>query len=178
MAESPTASGATHGSASVLDMCCGPRMMWFNKEDPRAVFSDRRRERHAMNRPKRGTVEWTETDPDILADFTALPFEDETFLHVVFDPPHFERSGKIGFLAMKYGWLDGDWRKMIAAGFAEGFRVLKPGGTLIFKWTATENPVSEILKLTPMLPLYGHKSGKQAQTHWIAFLKPNEKGQR
>ena len=159
------------GGASVLDMCCGPRMMWFDKEDPRAVFLDRRRERHAMNRPKRNTVEWTETDPDILADFTDLPFADETFLHVVFDPPHFERSGKIGFLAMKYGWLDGDWRKMIAAGFAEGFRVLKLGGTLIFKWTATENPVSEILKLTPMQPLYGHKSGKQAQTHWLAFLK-------
>jgi len=147
--------------------------MWFDKDDERAVFLDRRRERHAMNRPKRGTVEWTETDPDILGDFTDLPFDDEIFWHVVFDPPHFERSGKIGYLAMKYGWLDGDWRKMLAAGFVEGFRVLKPGGTLIFKWTATENPVSEILKLTPMLPLYGHKSGKQAQTHWIAFLKPN-----
>jgi hypothetical protein len=44
----------------------------------------------------------------------------------------------------------------------------------VFKWTATENPVNEILKLTPMKPLYGHKSGKQAQTHWIAFLKPNK----
>jgi hypothetical protein len=104
--------------ADVLDMCCGPRMMWFDKDDERAVFLDRRRERHAMNRPKRGTVEWTETDPDILADFTALPFADETFQMVVFDPPHFERSGKIGYLAMKYGWLDGDWREMIRKGFA------------------------------------------------------------
>lgn len=164
------------GSASlppILDMCCGPQMMWFDKEDERAMFVDKRRERHAMNRPKRGTVEWTETDPDIIADFTDLPFPDESFWHVVFDPPHFERSGKIGYLAMKYGWLDGEWRKMLASGFAEGFRVLKPGGTLIFKWTATENPVSEILKLTPMKPLYGHKSGKQAQTHWLAFWKPN-----
>ena len=167
----PSSSGIS-SLPTVLDMCCGPRMMWFDKQDPRTIFSDRRQERHAMNRPKRGTVEWTETAPDILADFTALPFEDDTFLHVVFDPPHFERSGKIGFLAMKYGWLDSDWREMIRAGFVEGFRVLKPGGTLIFKWTATENPVSEILKLTPMKPLYGHKSGKQAQTHWIAFLKP------
>jgi SAM-dependent methyltransferase len=155
----------------VLDMCCGPRMMWFDKRDPRAIYVDRRRERHAMNRPRRGTVEWTETDPDEIADFTALPFPDETFWHVVFDPPHFERTGKIGFLAMKYGWLDGDWREMLRRGFTEGFRVLKTGGTLVFKWTATENPVSEILRLTPMKPLYGHKSGKQAQTHWIAFLK-------
>jgi ubiquinone/menaquinone biosynthesis C-methylase UbiE len=146
-------------------------MMWFDKQDRRAVFLDKRCERHAMNRPKRGTVEYTETSPDILADFTALPFPDDTFEAVVFDPPHFERSGKIGYLAMKYGWLDGDWRKMISAGFAEGFRVLQPGGMLIFKWTATENPVSEILKLTPQKPLFGHKSGKQAQTHWIAFQK-------
>ena len=134
------------GLPPVLDMCCGPRMMWFDKHDHRAVYIDKRRERHAMNRPMRGTVEWTETDPDQIVDFTALPFPDDTFDHVVFDPPHFDRSGKIGYLAMKYGWLDGDWREMLRAGFAEGFRVLRPGGTLIFKWTATENPVSEIFE--------------------------------
>ena len=149
--------------------------MWFDAADERAVFVDRRRESWVTDtRPGRSE---TTIDPDIVADFTALPFDDETFWHVVFDPPHFERSGKMGWLAHKYGWLDGDWRKMLAAGFAEGFRVLKPGGTLIFKWTATENPVSEILKLAPMKPLYGHKSGKQAQTHWVAFLKPNAAGQ-
>ena len=154
----------------VLDMCCGPRMMWFDKGDPRAVFIDRRQEKHAMNRPKRGTIEYTETAPDQIADFTNLPFPNDTFNLVVFDPPHFVRSGKISYLAMKYGWLDGDWRSMIRAGFAEGFRVLAPGGTLIFKWTATENPVREILALTPERPLFGHKSGKQQQTHWIAFM--------
>ena len=155
----------------VLDMCCGSRMMWFDKKDPRAVFIDNRRERHEMPRPKRGTVEYTETDPDILCDFTNLPFPDNTFRLVVFDPPHFERTGKVGYLAKKYGWLPGEWRPMLRDGFAEGFRVLRPGGTLVFKWTDTDNPVSEILKLTPMLPLFGHKSGKQQRTHWICFLK-------
>jgi hypothetical protein len=24
----------------ILDMCCGSRMFWFNREDPRAVFVD------------------------------------------------------------------------------------------------------------------------------------------
>ncbi len=160
----------------VLDMCCGPRMMWFDKSDSRCVCVDRRSERHAMNRPKRGTVEWTETAPDVICDFTALPFADASFQMVVFDPPHFERSGKIGYLAMKYGWLPENWRDVLRAGFAEGFRVLRSGGTLIFKWTDTENPVSEITKLTPVKPLFGHKSGKQARTHWIAFLKPEEDG--
>jgi len=155
----------------VLDMCCGPRMMWFDKRDIRTLYLDKRQELHALNRPLRNTVEYTETAPDVRADFTSLPFADETFIHVVFDPPHFVRSGEPGYLAKKYGWLSGDWREMLRLGFAEGFRVLRSGGTLVFKWTATENPVSEILKLTSRRPLYGHRSGKQAQTHWLTFLK-------
>ena len=125
-----------------------------------------------MARPKRGTTEYTETNPDVVADFTKLPYANDSFAMVVFDPPHFERSGRIGYLAKKYGWLGLNWREMIRKGFSEGFRVLRPQGVLIFKWTATENPVSEILKLTPMKPLFGHKSGKQSQTHWISFIKP------
>ncbi|EPA3167199.1 SAM-dependent methyltransferase, partial [Yersinia enterocolitica] len=31
---------------SVLDMCCGSRMFWFDKNDPRAIFSDIRAEKH------------------------------------------------------------------------------------------------------------------------------------
>ena len=49
--------------------------------------------------------------------------------------------------------------------------VLKPDGTLIFKWCEDEIPVSQILALTPEKPLVGHRSGKQQKTHWIAFLK-------
>ena len=155
----------------VLDMCCGPRMMWFDKGNPVATFVDKRAERHEMPRPKRGTVEYTETAPDLISDFTDLPFPDNYFDLVVFDPPHFERSGKIGFLAKKYGWLPSDWRPMIRDGFREGFRVLRPNGTLVFKWTATENPVKEVVALAPYPPLFGHKSGKQQQTHWMTFVK-------
>lgn len=156
---------------TVLDMCCGSRMMWFDKSDSRTVFVDKRNEYHEMHRPKRNTVEFTETKPDILSDFTALPFNNSTFELVVFDPPHFVRSGKPGFLAMKYGWLPGNWKDVLRKGFSEGFRVLKNSGILIFKWTATENPVSEILNLTNYTPLFGHKSGKQSNTHWLAFRK-------
>ena len=62
---------------------------------------------------------------------------------------------------------------MLHRGFAECFRVLRPEGTLIFKWCEYDVPVSEVLALTPEKPLYGHRSGKQSKTHWIAFLKPN-----
>lgn len=32
--------------------------------------------------------------------------------------------------------------------------------------------------LTPEKPLYGHKSGKRSDTHWVAFLKANDLDQR
>jgi len=51
--------------------------------------------------------------------------------------------------------------------------VLKPSGTLIFKWNETDVPTSQVLALTDAKPLFGHKSGKQMKTHWIAFLKHN-----
>jgi SAM-dependent methyltransferase len=155
----------------VLDMCCGPRMMWFDKHNPNVIYVDNRRERYEMPRPKRETVEYTETDPDILCDFTALPFPDESFHLVVFDPPHFERNGTPGYLAKKYGRLPADWRDVLRKGFSEGFRVLKKNGTLIFKWTDTDHPVSEILALTQVAPLFGNRSGKQGRTHWITFMK-------
>ena len=158
----------------VLDACCGSRMMWYDRKDDRAVFVDKRRE--TWQRPPSETHPKGDTiviDPDHVADFTALPFPDATFWHVVFDPPHFVRSGEPGFLAKTYGWLPGDWREMLRGGFAECFRVLRPGGTLVFKWTDTDTPLREVLALTPERPLYGHKTGAKARTHWVAFLKPN-----
>ena len=156
----------------VLDACCGSRMMWYDRKDSRTVFVDKRRE--TWHRPPSKTHPKGDTiiiDPDHVADFTALPFPDETFFHVVFDPPHFVRSGEPGFLAKTYGWLPGDWRDMLRNGFAECFRVLRKGGTLVFKWTDTDTPLREVLALTPEKPLYGHKTGARARTHWVAFMK-------
>ena len=113
-------------------------------------------------------------DPDTLADFTDLPFPSDTFDHVVFDPPHCFRNGETSRMQIMYGTLRGDWREMLRKGFAECFRVLRPGGTLVFKWNETDVLVREILALTPERPLYGHKSGRLNKTHWVAFLKPNK----
>ena len=157
----------------VLDACCGSRMFWFDKADPRALFVDKRRETWPIDIGTPGTVGRSPivVDPDTLADFTALPFPDNTFAHVVFDPPHIEREEAKGLLTRKYGNLTGDWRDMLRRGFAECFRVLRPDGTLIFKWAESDYTVREILTLTPERPLYGHQSGKFSKTHWIAFLK-------
>jgi SAM-dependent methyltransferase len=158
----------------VLDACCGSRMFWFDRRDPRAVFVDRRRERHTLpDVSSAGGARELVIDPDVQADFTALPFADGAFAHVVFDPPHFTRNGARSWVGLKYGTLTGDWPEMLRRGFAECFRVLRAGGTLVFKWCADEIPVSRILALTPERPLYGHKSGKNSRTHWIVFIKQN-----
>lgn len=160
----------------VLDVCCSIRAFWFNKTDSRALFVDKRSETITRKDTSNGNgTRELVIAPDVQADFTALPFPDESFWHVVYDPPHKQREqANGGFLVQHYGMLNGDWRKMLQDGFAECFRVLKPGGTLIFKWAETEFPLREILALTPERPLYGHRSGKASKTHWVAFLKQNK----
>lgn len=154
----------------ILDACCGPRAMWFDRKDSRCLFIDRRRETHEMvhrSSPRSPIV----IDPDQLCDFTALPFDDDTFGLVVLDPPHVIRQEALGNVTKFYGVLNGDWKSMLSLGFAECFRVLAPGGVLIFKWTETQIPLRDILALTPEKPLFGHKSGAKARTHWCTFMK-------
>lgn len=161
----------------VLDACCGSRMFWFDRKDERSVFLDKRKERHTLtDKSSKGGTRELIVDPDIQADFTALPFADNSFSLVVFDPPHLQTAGKKSWLAKKYGKLEGDWRDELRRGFAECFRVLKPDGTLIFKWNECQIPVHEILALTPERPLFGNRKPGLSKTHWIAFLKtaPNK----
>lgn len=159
---------------SILDVCCGSRMFWFDRADERVIFCDKRAEHHML---KDSSVNGGQRElviaPDVKSDFTALPFPSNRFQVVVFDPPHFDKSGPKSWLRAKYGALEGEWRFMLRDGFSECFRVLMPGGTLIFKWSSVQIPLAEVLKLTPERPLFGHNSGKASLTHWVAFMKPN-----
>lgn len=156
----------------ILDACCGSRMFWFDRANPLAVFLDKRQETHRLtDRSSKGGSRMLIIDPDIQADFTDLPFPDNRFALVVFDPPHLVRNGRKGWLAKKYGKLEGDWREELRKGFAECFRVLRPEGTLIFKWNEHDVPVSQILALAPVRPLIGNRCGKTAKSHWIVFMK-------
>jgi len=147
--------------------------MWFNKKDDRALFIDVRAETHTYGN---GTGERyvSKIEPDRIADFRDMPFGDNTFHLVVFDPPHLlERSAGCD-MANRYGVLCGDWRDVLRAGFKECFRVLKPNGVLVFKWNEYAIRVSEILALTEERPLFGNRYGKTGKSHWIVFLKPNK----
>lgn len=156
----------------ILDACCGSRMFWFNPKNLDALYVDKRRESHVLkDSSNKAGSRILNVDPDILADFTNLPFFDEQFAMVVFDPPHLIKNGKSGWLAKKYGKLEGDWKDDIRRGFSECFRVLKTDGTLIFKWNETDVPVSQILELTSERPMFGNRCGKSSKSHWIVFLK-------
>lgn len=159
--------------ARILDACCGSRMFWFDKQNADALFIDNRSERHELaDASSAGGTRSLIIDPDMVADFTALPFADATFPLVVFDPPHLVQNGRNGWLAKKYGKLATDWRDVIRAGFAECFRVLREDGTLVFKWNEHEIPVSQVLALTDVQPLFGNRCGKTAKSHWLVFMKP------
>lgn len=162
----------------ILDPCCGSRMMWFDRGHEGVIFGDRRRETLVVTDRSHGRVDGTRTlriDPDVLLDFRALPYPNETFRLVAFDPPHLVRAGAKSWLAAKYGKLGRDWREDLRAGFTECFRVLEPEGVLVFKWNETQVKLKEVLALTPYQPLFGNTSGKKAGTHWMVFMKPLEK---
>lgn len=159
----------------ILDACCGEKMFYFDKHDERVLFQDIRELETTLCDGRNFEVK-----PDVIADFTDMPYPDESFKMVVFDPPHlkYEDSEKepTGWQFKKYGYIPRQgWQEYIRKGFSECFRVLQSGGFLIFKWNETDIKVSEILKLTPYKPILGHKSGKQSNTHWMLFMKPIEK---
>lgn len=148
----------------ILDACCGSRMFWFDKENKDTIFMDNRQIYTKLCDGRRLVIK-----PDIVADFKNMPFEDNTFYLVVFDPPHLRQAGKNSWLAKKYGTLDKQtWPQDIRQGFNECMRVLKPNGTLIFKWNEEQIKLKDILKVIEYKPLFGNK---RAKTHWLVFTK-------
>lgn len=155
----------------ILDACCGGKMFYFDKNDPRVLYMDCRKLKTTLCDGRQFEVK-----PDLIGDFTNMEFPNESFRMVVFDPPHLKYTGSKkeaqNWQMVKYGWLPAHgWKNILRKGFSECFRVLEPHGFLIFKWNETDIKVSEILKLTPYKPIFGHISGKRSNTHWICFSK-------
>ena len=147
----------------VLDACCGSRMFWFDRENENTIFMDNRELEDTLCDGRTLNVK-----PDIVADFRNMPFNDESFYLVVFDPPHLVKVGDSAWMAKKFGKLSDNWQDDLRRGFSECFRVLKPNGTLIFKWNEEQIPLKYILELTEHQPLFGNKRSK---THWVVFMK-------
>lgn len=162
--------------ARVLDATCGSRMIWFDPDCPDAIFLDKRRvegKRIWKSSAKSGTsVRHLDVRPDVVGDFTAMPFEECSFDLVVFDPPHLRHVGENAWIAQKYGSLpEKGWEPIVRDGFWECVRVVKWGGTVVFKWSEVQIRVGLVWKALGARPLFGTRVGKNAGTIWACFLK-------
>ena len=147
----------------ILDVCCGSRMFWFDKTNKDTIYMDIREFEDTLCDERHLSVK-----PDVIGDFRNIPFNDETFNMVVFDPPHLVKAGDNSWLVKKYGKLSNAWPQDIKQGFDECMRVLKPNGTLIFKWNEEQIKLKEILNCINYKPLFGNK---RSETHWLVFMK-------
>jgi len=148
----------------ILDACCGSKMFYYDKNNPDVTFMDIRECEDILCDGRK-----LEIKPDIKADFRNMPFQDNTFDLVVFDPPHLLKVGENSWLAKKYGKLNPNtWKEDLAIGFEECMRVLKPCGTLIFKWNEEQVSLKDVLSCFSKIPLFGNKRSK---THWLVFVK-------
>ena len=150
----------------ILDACCGSRMFWFDKENENVIFMDNRELEDTLCDGRK-----LELKPEIVADFKNIPFPDNSFYLVVFDPPHLKQVGENSYMAKKYGKLNKDWPIDLKQGFKECMRVLKPNGTLIFKWNEQQIKLKQILDIIDYKPLFGNRRDK---THWLCFMKFKE----
>lgn len=151
----------------ILDVCCGSKMFWYDKHEPHTTYMDIRKAVYtAMDR---GNERKIEIDPDIQSDWKHIPFADETFDLVVFDPPHLVRAGKTSWLAKKYGTIDlMGWPNEFHRAFQEIMRVMKPTGVIVFKWNEDQIPIKEVFKAFGKQPILGDMRSK---TKWSVFIK-------
>ena len=102
----------------ILDACCGGKMFWFDKDNPYVLFQDIRCADMVLCDDRKFSVK-----PDVIADFTSMPYHDNSFRMVVFDPPHLKYTGRkkevSSWQMKKYGWLPAHgWEDIIRKWFA------------------------------------------------------------
>ena len=149
----------------ILDACCGSRMFWFDKNHKDVIYIDNRQLNTTLCDGRVLNV-----NPDVVMDFRDLAYDDNSFHLVVFDPPHLIKAGESSWLAKKYGKLNETWPFDIRQGFTECMRVLKPYGTLIFKWNEEQVSLKEVLDAIGYKPLFGNRNSG-TKTHWLVFMK-------
>ena len=150
----------------VLDACCGSRMFYFDKENPDVVFADNRELETTLCDGRTLLIK-----PDVKMDFRNMPYQDNTFKVVVFDPPHLNQAGVTSWLAQKYGVLPKNWIPYLKQGFDECMRVLETDGLLVFKWNENQIKLSDVLKVFGKKPLLGDRRGK---ARWMIFIKTQD----
>lgn len=150
----------------ILDPCCGSKMFYFDKDNALVLFCDNRDEEKALCDGRR-----LEVHPDKVIDFRDMPFEDESFPLVIFDPPHLRKAGEDSYMKSKYGILPSEgWKEYLRDGFKECWRVLRQQGTLVFKWNEDQIKLHRIQDIFPAPPIMGTRN--RYKTIFLVFFKP------
>ena len=100
---------------SILDMTCGGRSIWFNKNHPECIYFDRREEEFEKSLGKDQSTRHIRVHPDVMGDFRELPFEDNTFSLVVFDPPTLLAIKRASFGLQKHTAVTSPKKKLYKA---------------------------------------------------------------
>lgn len=126
---------------------------------------------------RRGKPEIIEIDPDKLGCITKIPWPDNTFSMVLFDPPH-DKWGKSSFMRVLYGsWNNEMFVHKVGPANQEFYRVLKPGGFLFVKIQDNKQRDKQLVELLSnfklllkihQAPLSGRTKNK---TYWMLFVR-------
>ena len=147
----------------ILDACCGSRMFWHEKELSFVDYQDNRSLSTTLCDGRK-----LEIKPSLMGDVTDMFYiKDGAYDMVVFDPPHLKNGGDNAWIILKYGRLPEEWKLFMKTAFVECFRVLKDGGTLVFKWNGEQIPFAEVVKLSPYKPIFGDKRAKTRRTVFV-----------
>jgi len=114
----------------MLDATAGNRMMWKNKNPPLTIFIDKEAR--------------LKIPPDIIAAWERLPFRNNVFDCIIFDPPHYPKFGPKSRHGnpQSHSWFGmfGTKTKLVRAmakALQEFIRVGKDSCRLCFKWCDT-----------------------------------------
>ena len=164
----------------ILDATCGGRSIWHpeNKERDDTLYIDKREEEPGFHGQEGRTYG---VQPDEIQDFRDLPYEDNSFNMVVFDPPHLKRENGMenltGYITKKYGALNAEtWQHDIKKGFEELWRLLDEDGVLVFKFADNAVDFKEVLKLAPTDSCFGTmtKKSSKCENRFFVFYKQEE----
>jgi SAM-dependent methyltransferase len=163
----------------ILDATAGSRGIWYQKDLPFVTFMDKREGRFVFY-PNPKTKRTFDIKPDVLADWTkTIPFDNNEFDMVVFDPPHLivSEKPKSDFkMHIQYSYfLKSNWKQSLRKAFQELFRVLKPDGFLVLKWCETDIKIMDVLKLSPYKPMFSNMSlehnSSERNSYMVVFIK-------
>lgn len=109
-------------SLRALEACCGHRREWHREKPRRTTFGDL----------------LIDVRPEVVLDFKALPFREDSFDVIFFDPPHLIRSEKWNQLSDRYlhfgHWeTRRQWEEALDAVNSEFARVARSGAVLHVK---------------------------------------------